>query len=74
MDVSPSAMRSVELAGWICRRRAKGASFCQVDRISPVVRSNPCRTSGSQECRGARPTFRARARVISVTGRGCDIC
>ena len=48
----------------------KGASFCQVDRMSPVVRSRPCITSGSQECRGASPTFKARARVMSVTGRG----
>lgn len=51
--------------------RAKGAIFCQVERISPVVRSSPCRTSGNQAWRGARPTLRARARVIIVTGKGC---
>lgn len=42
--------------------------------MSPVVKFNPWRTSGSQECRGARPSFRARAMVIIVMGRGCDVC
>lgn len=35
-----------------------------------MVRSRPWRTSGSHVCRGARPSFRARARVIIVVGRG----
>ena len=52
--------------------RAKGASFCQVERSSPVVRSNPCRTSGSQKWVGARPTLSARAIVTAVVGSGCD--
>jgi len=38
------------------------------------VRLSPCRTSGSHECTGARPIFRARARVIIVIGRGWAIC
>lgn len=67
-------MRMKGSAGWICRRRANGANFCQVDRISPVVRLSPCNTSGSQECMGARPTFSARARMIMVVGKGCVIC
>lgn len=44
-----------------------------MDRIRPVVRSSPCNTSGSHEWRGASPIFKARARVIIVTGRGCVI-
>jgi len=63
----------VGLAVWICRRRAKGASFCQVDKMSPVVRSRPWSTSGSQVCVGASPIFRAKARVIIVVGRGWDM-
>jgi len=51
-----------------------GASFCQVDKIRPVVRSKPCRTSGSQACRGASPILRAKARVTIVIERGSDIC
>lgn len=53
-------------AGEICSKIMNGASFCQVDKISPVFRSSPCRTSGSQKCIGARPNFRARAIVTSV--------
>jgi len=45
----PRVMRREGLAEDIWRMRAKGASFCHVDRISPVVRSRPCRTSGSQK-------------------------
>ena len=45
-----------------------------MDKINPVVRSNPWRTSGIQECIGARPILRAKARVIIVVGRGWDIC
>lgn len=74
MEVRPSIIRRVEFKGWIWRIRAKGASFCQVERIRPVIRSNPCSTSGSQAWRGARPILRARARVIMVLGRGCEIC
>lgn len=44
--------------------RVKGASFCQVDRISPVSRGSPCSTSGNQKCIGATPIFSARAIVI----------
>jgi len=56
--------------GAIWLRRIKGASFCQVDKISPVMRSKPWSTSGSQKCTGARPIFKARARRISVEERG----
>lgn len=45
-----------------------------MDRISPVVRFRPWSTSGSQECNGAKPSFRARAMMIIVIGRGCDVC
>lgn len=34
-----------------------------MDIIRPVVRVKPCITSGSHECRGANPIFRARARI-----------
>ena len=49
--------------------KINGASFCQVDRISPVVRSSPWSTSGSQKCTGARPIFRARAMVSIDAGK-----
>ena len=74
VEARPRAMRRLGLVAWICIRRAKGASFCQVERMTPVVRSNPWRTSGSHEWRGAKPTFSARARVIRVIGKGCDVC
>ena len=67
-------MRRDGLLGWSWRNRAKGASFCHVERMRPVVRSKPCRTSGSHECIGASPILRAKARVIIVTGRGWVIC
>uniref|UniRef100_A0A0E9UAF2 Uncharacterized protein n=1 Tax=Anguilla anguilla TaxID=7936 RepID=A0A0E9UAF2_ANGAN len=47
-----------------------GASFCHVDKISPVVRFRPCRTSGSQKCIGANPTFSPRARIVIVVSMG----
>lgn len=59
--------------GYSWSKIAKGASFCQVDRISPVVRSKPCSTSGSQKCSGARPIFRASAIVASVAEVGLII-
>ena len=51
---------------------ANGASFCHVDRISPVVRSSPCRTSGSQKWAGAKPILSARAMLISATAVGSE--
>lgn len=51
---------------------ANGASFCHVERIRPVVRSRPWRTSGSQKWVGASPIFSARAIVTAVAGRGWD--
>lgn len=74
VEVMPRAIRIVGLVAWICKSRAKGASFCQVDRISPVVRSSPWSTSGSHVCSGARPTFKERARIAMVVARGWDIC
>lgn len=70
VEASPSAMRMNGSVGWICTRRANGASFCQVDKISPVVRLSPCSTSGSHECIGAKPTFSAKAKIIMVVGNG----
>lgn len=72
VDVRPRKIKRagvVELS-WVMR--AKGASFCQVERINPVVRSRPCSTSGSQKWVGASPTFSARAIVTAVAGRGCE--
>ena len=53
-------------------RRTIGANFCQVERIRPVVRSRPCRTSGSQVWSGVSPTLRAMAIVIMVMGMGWE--
>lgn len=50
--------------------RANGASFCQVDKIKPVVRSRPCSTSGSQKCKGASPTFNASPIIAMVAAVG----
>lgn len=74
MEVRPRKISIVEFDGWIWRRSEKGASFCHVERIKPVVRSSPWRTSGSQAWTGANPIFRARARMIIVIGMGWDIC
>lgn len=74
MDISPRNISRFEFVGCTCSKSAKGASFCQVDRMRPVVRSRPWRTSGSHECSGAKPSFRARAIVIIVIGRGCEVC
>lgn len=45
---------------------AIGASFCQVDRIRPVVKLSPWRTSGSQKWNGASPSFMQMAMVMVV--------
>lgn len=42
--------------------------------MRPVIRSSPCKTSGSQVCSGASPIFRARAIIIIVEGMGWVIC
>lgn len=42
--------------------------------MSPVVRSSPCITSGSQVWSGASPIFRANAMVIMVVGTGWVAC
>lgn len=55
---------------WVIR--AKGASFCHVERIKPVVRSRPWSTSGSQKWAGASPSLSARAMVMAAAGRGWD--
>ena len=52
---------------------ARGASFCQVDKIRPVRRSNPCSTSGIQKCIGANPILSARAVIIIALAMGFDI-
>lgn len=74
MDEIPRKVSSSGLFGCSWSSRANGASFCHVDRMRPVVKSSPCRTSGSQACRGANPIFRARAMVIIVDGTGWVIC
>lgn len=73
VDVMPRNVSVVGSIAWaVCRKSANGASFCQVDIINPVVRSSPCNTSGIQKCRGARPTFKARASVASVVAAGWE--
>lgn len=74
MEVSPKAvnsMGSIACAVWIMR--ISGASFCQVERIRPVKRSNPCRTSGIQKCMGANPILSAKAVMIIVLAMGFDM-
>ena len=44
-----------------------------MDKIRPVVRSNPCNTSGIQRCIGASPIFRARAVITRELARGLII-
>lgn len=39
-----------------------------------MVRSRPCRTSGSHMWTGARPILSAKAMVTQAMGRGWDIC
>lgn len=41
VEVSPRIIKRVVLAQGVCTNKANGASFCQVDKISPVVRSRP---------------------------------
>lgn len=43
-----------------------------MDIINPVVRSRPCRTSGSQKCSGARPSFSASPIIAIVVAIGWD--
>lgn len=73
VEANPRLINRLGLVGCICSNRAKGASFCQVDMRRPVVKFNPCKTSGIHECRGASPIFNARAMVIIAFGKGCDI-
>lgn len=41
VERSPKMTRIIGLAGWIWRRSENGASFCHVDKMSPVVRFKP---------------------------------
>ena len=52
----------------------KGAIFCHVETISPVLRLTPWITSGIHVCIGARPSFSKRAKVIIEVKRGWDMC
>lgn len=73
MDVAPNSVSSsgsMVCAVWTIS--ANGASFCQVDRIRPVSRSNPCRTSGIQKCTGASPILSAKAATNIVLATGFD--
>lgn len=58
-------------ASWTMRE--KGASFCQVERIKPVVSGIPWSTSGSQKCIGANPIFRANPDRASAEAAGWAI-
>lgn len=51
-----------------------GASFCHVDKIRPVVRSSPCRTSGSQRWVGASPIFIPKEIMVTAAVNGWDNC
>lgn len=44
-----------------------------MDKINPVKRSNPCNTSGSQKCIGAKPILKARASMMAVLVIGFGI-
>lgn len=43
-----------------------------MDRIRPVSKSNPCRTSGIQKCIGASPILSARAAANIVLAMGLE--
>lgn len=62
--------RGVFSIGAIWYKIAMGASFCHVDRINPVVKLSPCRTSGNQKWKGASPSFIQIAMVIVAHERG----
>lgn len=68
--------KAVSKWGWAfsatCKIRAKGASFCQVERINPVVSVIPWSTSGSQKCVGAKPIFSASAIIAMVQAMGWE--
>lgn len=74
IEVMPRAISRGELGVWIWVRIAKGASFCQVAKMTPVFIVKPWRTSGCQEWRGASPILRAKARVTRVRGSGWFVC
>lgn len=44
-----------------------------MERISPVNKLSPWRTSGNQKCRGASPIFSAKAMERSVAEAGLII-
>lgn len=72
--MTPRAVNSTGSTAWaVWIIRAKGASFCHVDKIRPVRRSSPCRTSGIQKCIGASPILSARAVMIIVLAIGFDM-
>lgn len=74
VDEMPRAVRRRGSTAWaVCTMRAKGASFCQVHKISPVRRSSPCNTSGIQKCIGASPIFSAKAIITMVAATGLDM-
>lgn len=54
------------IVGLIIYRTDRGASFCHVRRISPVIRGIPWVTSGTQKWKGAIPSFIINAMVIST--------
>lgn len=68
--------------GEVIKRSVMGGSFMAVDRMSPVVRGDPCRTSGNQKWKGTRPSFIAIAEVrirqdvgwVSWVISHCPVC
>lgn len=67
-------MRRFESEGAIWTSKIIGANFCHVETRSPIERSRPWRTSGSQMCIGARPSFRVRAIIAIVLGYTWVVC
>lgn len=70
MEATAKKVVRAGFTGATWQSKMNGASFCHVDKMSPVVKSSPWRMSGSQAWTGARPTFRARAIVRKAAGRG----
>lgn len=71
MDIVSRIFRLIECEIWY--RIERGASFCQVRRISPDDRGMPCVTSGTQKWNGDRPSFMVRAKVIIVEAVGLRV-
>lgn len=66
----------------VMRNNVIGGNFMAVDRSRPVIREQPCRTSGNQKWNGASPSFIAIAAVrirheagqVSWVMSHCPVC